>query len=156
MEAKTFRANGDYVREHMAAQAPHFDLAGQLPAESERPANTEKGTAELVDELLASFTERLRIAFDQPDQEALYSYAVNLPEHNPARRTLELIFQANRGLIGKEEVTHAVAYIEKCTEADPELRNGLGFGHYTVDFLDQLRSTAWHLTYILRKDEAEG
>lgn len=155
-DADAFKTSGDYVRDHKAAQAPRFDLAGQLPHESKLSVNVEKDTATLVSELLTSFTERLRVAFDQPDNESLYSYVVNLPLHDPARRTLELIFRLNKGLISKEEVASVITFIDSFAAADPELRGSLGFGHYSVDFLDQLQSTVWYVKYILRKDERQA
>lgn len=112
------------------------------PTEPKQTApRPEKSQIERTTDLYTSLTERMRAAFDLPDGEAVRTYIVGLPEQDPARRTLESVFQYGRGVANPDDVRRACKYIKACARSNITQRTSMGFGHYSPSFLRQLSST---------------
>ena len=142
---------GDYLRPRHAANVPQLALADHAEEITVYQPKPERTVAEYTVELINSLTEQYKVTFDLGSDEMLYNYLVRLPIHDPARRTLEMLLQYQDGKLDQSQISEISDYIEHCAEASLDLRRKAGFGHYTVNFLEQLRNTAWHLKWAIEK-----
>ncbi|HUD06958.1 MAG TPA: hypothetical protein VMR34_03665 [Candidatus Saccharimonadales bacterium] len=136
-----------YVQNRKAPLAPKLVLADHDREVLTREPLPEKTLDEQITNLVDSMVERSKIVFGLPNNQKLYELLIKLPASDPARSTFELLLQAQRGKLSFEEIKTKAEYVSACSEATPDTRMRMGFGQYTVSYLEQLRHAAWGLQW---------
>ncbi len=151
---RPIHGGGDYTKRRIGARAlqlekaDHKDLAA-VPAET-APTKTIEQEA---DELISGLGELLKTSFNVRNDEQLFKHLVSLPSHDPARRAYETLVRFRAGTIGVHELNKTTRYLEKLVEADKETRTKIGFGHYSPDFVESIRSAVWRLGFAIQRRE---
>ena len=126
---------------------PKFDYRSN-PGKSTQFTEEYMTPEQKLDALFYGLKERLRIMFDQPNDNQLYKTMLGLAPHDPARKTLESVQKYKKGIFGVAQVNEAIAYLDLCVKAESKTRNKLGINFYTGDTLDQLINTLTQLVSI--------
>lgn len=144
----------EHYRNRRAPLAPKLALADHDQKTATALPKSGKTLDERVSDLITSLVERAKVAFNLPDEEKLFKALVELPQSDPARMTFELLLQFQRGKHDLEDINRKSDYIEHCSEASQDSRDRLGFGQYSVGFLDQLRSTVWKFKWAYEEGQS--
>lgn len=151
----TFRQTASVSPKPAEPAKPKLDRTPVPEATYETPAfDMEEVVKEHREKNLAglrqSLEAQLQIVLQQPNQDTLYKFVSNLPQHDPIRRTLSTAIQASQPSTTTDDAVKLVDYLQAVANATPQTLRKLRLTKYDPALFAQLQAVAERLVAITK------